>query len=206
MTYTITVADIVSLVATEFGVSPQDIKSARRQANVSEARLVVYWIAKQITPLSFVQIGRALGRRDHSTIITGQQSVEERRSADPLFAVRLDRLLEVCGTVYGRAMPETDPIQAAARIADPSLPGNPARAAIQTPTRDVIAMALCLLDLHEIAHRAAALLARTPLDANPATTDLIEDLQSALIQHGYLKEDSPDDATATQAPAAAAAL
>lgn len=62
-------ADIISLVAKHFGQPQKLLKSRTRQRSVVMTRAVIVYFARDLTDASFDEIGRALGGRDHSTIM-----------------------------------------------------------------------------------------------------------------------------------------
>ncbi|MBP3320583.1 MAG: chromosomal replication initiator protein DnaA [Clostridia bacterium] len=72
----ITVEKIIEEVARTFGVSPDDIKSTRRNSNISLARQISMHIVREITQLPLVSIGEQFGGRDHSTIVYALKQVE----------------------------------------------------------------------------------------------------------------------------------
>ena len=51
------------------GVSVADCISVRRDRPLVRARQLYFWLARAITPLSYPQIGRRCGDRDHSTVM-----------------------------------------------------------------------------------------------------------------------------------------
>ncbi|MFA5316325.1 MAG: chromosomal replication initiator protein DnaA [Dehalococcoidales bacterium] len=59
---------VISLVAENFQVSPEDIKSRRRDKKTVIARQVAMYLIKQQNGCSLAQIGKEFGR-DHSTVI-----------------------------------------------------------------------------------------------------------------------------------------
>jgi len=61
---------IISEVALQYGLSSRDIKSQRQSGNLVEARHKTAWRLRNETLMSLPQIGRLLGGRDHSTIIS----------------------------------------------------------------------------------------------------------------------------------------
>lgn len=83
---------IMWTVALDAGVTVRDLMSDRRKQPLAEARQMAMWLARELTPLSLPQIGRALGDRDHTTIMHGIERIEQRRQADAAFAARLDDL------------------------------------------------------------------------------------------------------------------
>lgn len=62
---------IARAVAKAHGVSFNDLVSHRREHHLVRARQHAMWELAQHTKLSYPQIGRILGDRDHSTVIHG---------------------------------------------------------------------------------------------------------------------------------------
>jgi chromosomal replication initiation ATPase DnaA len=65
-------------VATKHGISFADLTSHKRDASLVRARHEAMWRLRQNTRLSYPQIGKILGDRDHSTIIHGIRRHEQR--------------------------------------------------------------------------------------------------------------------------------
>ena len=80
----VTVSKIVEEVARTYGVSPEDIKSTKRNANISFARQISMYIVREITQMPMVEIGKEFGGRDHSTVVYALQQIEEKFMKDPL--------------------------------------------------------------------------------------------------------------------------
>ena len=64
----VTVSKIIEEVGRTYGVSPEDIKSSKRNANVSFARQISMYVVREITQMPMVEIGKEFGGRDHSTV------------------------------------------------------------------------------------------------------------------------------------------
>ena len=79
------VPDIERVVAGHFQVTPAQIRSKSRDRTVSLARAVTMHLVRKHTSLSFPEIGRALGNKNHSTVLMATQ--------------RIDRILTADGTV-----------------------------------------------------------------------------------------------------------
>ena len=79
----LTIEKIIEEVARTFGVSPDSIRSSKRAANVSNARQIAIYVAREITQLSMSAIGEEFGGRDHSTVVYAIQQVEKIQSKDP---------------------------------------------------------------------------------------------------------------------------
>lgn len=64
-----------------FNVSITEIRSPRRDSEVSMARQAIYYWAWRVTELSSAQIGRRLGNRDHTTVLYGIRTYRRKRAA-----------------------------------------------------------------------------------------------------------------------------
>jgi len=67
---------IVAGVAQHFGISAAAIMANSRDRAASLARSVAMYIARQQTHLSYPDVGRAMGNKNHSTVIAACQRVE----------------------------------------------------------------------------------------------------------------------------------
>ncbi len=79
----ITVEKIISEVSTVYGVSPDDIRSNKRSAQISIARKVAIYVVREITQMPLASIGTEFGGRDHSTIVYSVTSITEAMQKDP---------------------------------------------------------------------------------------------------------------------------
>lgn len=80
----VTVDRIIEEVARTYGnVTPEDIRSQKRNSNISEARQISMYIVREITGLSMVEIGQTFGGRDHSTVVYATRQVEKKLEQDP---------------------------------------------------------------------------------------------------------------------------
>lgn len=72
------VRKIVMEVSAVSGVSVADIISHRRPERICVARHFIMYRARNETILSFPEIGRLIGRRDHTTILHGARATDQR--------------------------------------------------------------------------------------------------------------------------------
>lgn len=79
----ITVDSIIEEVGRTFNVTPEEIKSSNRRANLSKARQIAIYLVKDITNMSMEQIGAEFNGRHHSTIVYTCQQVEKNMETDP---------------------------------------------------------------------------------------------------------------------------
>ena len=78
----LSIEKIIEEVARTFGVTANEIRSSKRAANISNARQIAIYIAREITQLSMSAIGSEFGGRDHSTIVYAIQQVEKIMKTD----------------------------------------------------------------------------------------------------------------------------
>lgn len=72
----IAVECILRAVSEMFGIENSALMGSSRQKNISTARAVAMYLARQHTGMSFPEIGRAMGNKNHSTVIAACQRVE----------------------------------------------------------------------------------------------------------------------------------
>ncbi len=89
---------ILEAVAGSYSLSLSELLSKDRHKCVAEARVVAYWLLRRSTQFSFPEIGRAVGGRDHTTVMHGVRSCQRRRDADERFRIDTDAMLEAVGT------------------------------------------------------------------------------------------------------------
>ena len=78
----VTVERIIAEVGRTYGISPQDIRSNKRSAQISAARQISIYIVREITQMSMSTIGEEFGGRDHSTVVYAVQQVEKNMAND----------------------------------------------------------------------------------------------------------------------------
>ncbi len=71
------ISDIESSVATFFGVTTADVHSSRKDRTVSTARSFSMYLARKYTKMSFPEIGRLMGKKNHATVILAGRKVED---------------------------------------------------------------------------------------------------------------------------------
>ena len=73
---------IVAVVARYYSLTQAAMCSAARRKSLVHARGVAIYLARTLTELSYSQIGQALGRRDHTTIMHAKRTLEKRLAHD----------------------------------------------------------------------------------------------------------------------------
>jgi hypothetical protein len=79
-----TMADIIAASASYFKTSVEVVCSSKRNVSAVRPRQVAMYLCRAHTVKSFPQIGRALGGRDHTTVLHGVQKMERLLNSDPV--------------------------------------------------------------------------------------------------------------------------
>lgn len=82
---------IKSEVAERYGVTVDEIESTKRAKRISQARHIAIYLARELTDSSFPTIGRAFGRRDHTTVMHAYRKVTDMMNT-PLFTNEIESL------------------------------------------------------------------------------------------------------------------
>lgn len=68
---------IVEVVAEHFGITPEDIMSKRRNTEYVLPRQICMYLCRKYTDYSLQSIGKAVGKKDHTTVIHGIEKITE---------------------------------------------------------------------------------------------------------------------------------
>ena len=68
---------IISLVAEHFGITADDITSKRRNSEFVLPRQICMYLCRKLTDESLQNIGKALGKKDHTTVIHGIDKITD---------------------------------------------------------------------------------------------------------------------------------
>ena len=80
---------IINVVAEHFGVKPEDITSKKRNAEFVQPRQVVMYLCRELCDMSLSNIGKLLGKKDHTTVILGINKINEEMVDNPEFKKRI---------------------------------------------------------------------------------------------------------------------
>jgi len=70
------ISDIESAVTTFFGITPADVHSSKKDRTVSLARSFSMYLARKYTQMSFPEIGRLMGNKNHATVILACRRID----------------------------------------------------------------------------------------------------------------------------------
>lgn len=88
----ISIEDIMTIVSRELNIKPSDIKSKKRTQAIANARRVVIYLARNLTPNSMPQIAMFFGMKDHTAISHAMRKINEIIDNDENFKVLLEEL------------------------------------------------------------------------------------------------------------------
>lgn len=78
----LTVSEIEQSVATYFCLTPADLHTSRKSRAIALARNIAMYIARQHTELSFPEIGRMMGNKNHTTVLLACRRMNNLLSED----------------------------------------------------------------------------------------------------------------------------
>ena len=86
------IEDIQRVVSQHYGVSKQDLVSARRTRTIVQPRQIAMYLSKVLTPRSLPEIGRRFGNRDHTTVLHAVRKVDGMIDKEPQIAEDIETL------------------------------------------------------------------------------------------------------------------
>ena len=86
----ITPSLIIEVVAEHFGVSPEDITSKKRNSEFVQPRQVVMYLCRELIDTSLNNIGKLLGKKDHTTVIHGVNKIKEEMTTNEELKNKVD--------------------------------------------------------------------------------------------------------------------
>jgi chromosomal replication initiator protein len=89
------IGTIQGIVAREWGVTSDGLKSKTRTKTLTTPRQVGMYLVRELLGSPLVEIGTAFGGRDHSTVIHSLERVTAGISADVSFAKRVEKLRSI---------------------------------------------------------------------------------------------------------------
>ena len=81
----VTIDKIINEVGKIYNIDPDEMRSQRRTANISQARKVAIYVIQDVTGLPYETIGQEFNGRDHSTVVYAIKSVKEEMERDSNF-------------------------------------------------------------------------------------------------------------------------
>lgn len=90
----VTIEDIQRAVAERFQIKLVELKSKKRTKNLVTPRQICMFLCRELTSLSFPEIGKHFGGKDHSTVIHACKQIEKGMGEDFNLKTTLDSLVQ----------------------------------------------------------------------------------------------------------------
>jgi len=87
-----TAAEIIKFVARHYGLKVGEIKSKTNSKPIAFPRQVAMYLCKQLTDLSYPEIGRQFNDKHHSTVMYSVAKIDELRTSDVELARTIDSM------------------------------------------------------------------------------------------------------------------
>ncbi len=96
----LTIQHIKEEVASRYNLKRQEIESSSRKKEITQARHIAIYLAREMTDNSFPAIGREFGDRDHSTIMHSYVKVKSMLEETPLLYAEIGEIQENLSARY----------------------------------------------------------------------------------------------------------
>lgn len=90
----VTIDKIINEVGKIYNIDPDDMRSLRRTANISQARKVAIYVIQDVTGMPYEAIGQEFNGRDHSTVVYAIKSVKEEMERDSSFKSVIEDIIK----------------------------------------------------------------------------------------------------------------
>jgi len=96
----LTIDHIKEEVALRYHLKRHDLEGTSRKKEISQARHLAIFLAREMTDRSFPAIGREFGNRDHTTIMHSYMKVKTLLEETPLLRAEISEIKEALGARY----------------------------------------------------------------------------------------------------------
>ena len=93
----ISLEDILNTTAGYFNISLADLVSDKKKRLYAYPRQLAMYLVRIHTPLSFKEIGKSFGKKDHSTVIYAIKRIERLKAGEKKIGDDLNRLEHLLG-------------------------------------------------------------------------------------------------------------
>lgn len=88
----ITAQTIIEVVTDHFNLTMKQMMSSSRSSNITRPRQIAMYLCKEMTDETLTNIAHLLGKKDHSTVISGIKKVEDEMKTDPELARTVEQI------------------------------------------------------------------------------------------------------------------
>ena len=85
---------IIDTVCEQYGVKKDDILSKKRQAEIVLPRQIIMYLCRENTEASLEEIGKPLGKKDHTTVISGINKIKKLTAVDDDLNKNMDIIMK----------------------------------------------------------------------------------------------------------------
>jgi len=89
-----TIEKIIAEVARTYGANPADIRSAKRDAPISQMRQIAMYVVSEVTGLTQEAIGREFSNRHHTTVIYALREIKDKIDRDPSLKATVNDIIK----------------------------------------------------------------------------------------------------------------
>ncbi|NLL90882.1 MAG: chromosomal replication initiator protein DnaA [Ruminococcaceae bacterium] len=90
----VTIERIIDEVSRTFDVSSEDMRSTRRDSNITSARQVAMYVIREVTGMTMEDIGAEFSNRNHSTVTHSLKKVSKQMSIDSRLRETIDDIIK----------------------------------------------------------------------------------------------------------------
>jgi chromosomal replication initiator protein len=90
----ITGPDIIKVVAAHYGIKVSDLKAKSNARTIAFPRQVAMWMCKDLTDLSYPEIGRLFNDKHHSTVMYSVEKIDQMRQDNSDLTRTIDSLIK----------------------------------------------------------------------------------------------------------------
>jgi chromosomal replication initiator protein len=95
----LTISSIQEVVAREWGVTPEGLKSKTRTKLLTVPRQIAMFLTRDLLGTQLIEIGNAFGGRDHSTVIHSIDKTTTAINTDPILKARILKVKETLKSI-----------------------------------------------------------------------------------------------------------
>lgn len=88
----ITIEDIIKVVSKNLNLKPNEIKSKSRNRNIVQARRIVIYLSRELTPNSMPKIASFFNMKDHTSISKNMKKISSLLVEDELFKLTVEEI------------------------------------------------------------------------------------------------------------------
>ena len=85
---------IIETVCEQYGTKKEDILSKRRNSEIVLPRQIIMYLCREYTEVSLEEIGKILGKKDHTTVISGVNKIKKQIAIDNELNKNIDIIMK----------------------------------------------------------------------------------------------------------------